>query len=174
MANNKKHLFYLNELNDYKVASDDPDVRGWDVKDSANKMIGKVDNLLVNKESEKVVYLDVELDKSIIEANHEPYKSPSNKIHEFINEDGENHLIIPIGMASVIEDGKFVYTDKIDYKTFAETKRYKKGEVIDREYELNVLESYNRDRNRKPEEKEVRTDDPLYDRSEFDRGKNRS
>ncbi len=60
---NNKHLFYLNELSDYKVASDDPDVRGWKVKDSDNRVIGKVDNLLVNKNTERVVYLDVVLDK---------------------------------------------------------------------------------------------------------------
>lgn len=146
--NNKdrdKHLFYLNELSDYKVAGDDPDVRGWKVKDSDNRVLGKVDNLLVNKKTEKVVYLDVEVDQSIIEADHEPYRSSASEgIHEFINKDGENHLIIPVGLVNLNHDDEYVYTDKINHKTFARTKRIEKGSAINREYEENVLESYER------------------------------
>lgn len=139
------HLFYLNELSDYKVAGDDPDVRGWKVKDSDNRVVGKVENLLVNKQTEKVVYLDVEVDHSIIEADHEPYSSSASEgIHEFINRDGENHLIIPVGLVKLNHDDEYVYTDKIDHKTFAGTKRIEKGSTINREYEANVLESYER------------------------------
>ncbi|MGM1056711.1 MAG: PRC-barrel domain-containing protein [Bacteroidota bacterium] len=143
-----KKLFYLNELSDYKVASDDPDIRGWKVKDVDNRIIGEVDNLLVNKDTERVVYLDVEVDKSIIEGEHNPYRfSASEGVHEFINKEGENHIIIPIGLVKLNEDENFVYTDKINHKTFAETKRIKKGSNVNREYEEVVLESYNRDTN---------------------------
>ena len=146
---NRKHLYYLHELSDYKVDSDDPDVRGWPVKDVDNKVVGKVDNLLVSKSKKRVVYLDVEVDKSIIDANHDPYGKPaSGDVHEFINKEGENHLILPVGLARLNVDDKFVYTDKIDHRTFAETKRYEKGYDIDREYEVVVLESYNRDQDR--------------------------
>jgi hypothetical protein len=146
---NRKHLFYLDELSDFKVDSDDPDVRGWPVKDADNNVVGKVDNLLVNKEKRRVVYLDVEVDKSILDANHKPYGKPaSGDVHEFINKEGENHLILPIGLARLNVDDKFVYTDRIDHRTFAETKRYEKGHDIDRDYEVVVLESYNRERDR--------------------------
>lgn len=146
--NDRKHLFYLNELSDYKVDSDDPDVRGWPVKDADNRTVGKVDNLLVSKAKKRVVYLDVEVDKSILEANHDPYGKSSARdgVHEFINKDGENHLILPIGLARLNVDEKYVYTDRIDHQTFAETKRMEKGYDVDREYEVVVLESYNRDR----------------------------
>src|SRR5690606_8289668 len=145
MAERRKNLYYLDELSDYKVASDDPDIRGWDVKDKDNRVIGKVDNLLVNKEREQVVYLDVEVDSSIIEANHDPYsQSSSDGIHEFINKDGEEHIIIPVGLVSLNEDQNFVYTDRIDYQTFSETKRFQKGSEVDRDYEVIVLESYDR------------------------------
>lgn len=139
-------MYYLNELSDFKVDSDDPDVRGWPVKDVDNRVVGKVDNLLVSKEKKRVVYLDVEVDKSIIDANHDPYGNPASAdVHEFINKDGENHLILPIGLARLNVDDKYVYTDRIDHRTFAETKRYEKGHDIDRDYEVVVLESYNRD-----------------------------
>ncbi|MFD2519096.1 photosystem reaction center subunit H [Salinimicrobium flavum] len=146
MKEKKKHLYYLNELSDYKVDSDDPDVRGWKVKDVDNRTIGHVDNLLVSPERKRVVYLDVEVEKSIIDANHDPYGKPaSGDIHEFINKEGENHLIIPIGLARLNLDDKYVYTDRINHQTFAETKRMEKGYNIDRDYEVVVLESYNRD-----------------------------
>ncbi len=146
MKEKKKHLYYLNELSDFKVDSDDPDVRGWKVKDVDNRVVGKVDNLLVSKERKRVVYLDVEVDSSIIDANHDPYGKPaSGDVHEFINKEGETHLILPIGLARLNRDEKYVYTDRIDHRTFAETKRKAKGADVDREYEEVVLDSYNRD-----------------------------
>ncbi len=188
----KKHLFYLNELSDYKVDSDDPDVRGWPVKDTDNKVVGKVDNLLVSKEKKRVVYLDVEVDKSIIDANHDPYGKPaSGDVHEFLNKDGENHLILPVGLARLNLDDEYVYTDKIDHRTFAETKRFEKGYDIDRDYEVVVLESYNRDwdKDQKTGDRDrdnpsgnesdrhgshtFTDDDSFYDKGEFDRTKYR-
>lgn len=142
----EKNLYYLNELSDYKIADDNPDVRGWQVKDADNRVIGEVDNLLVNKATERVVYLDVEVDKSIIEADHDPYGQPADSdVHEFINKEGENHIIIPVGLVHVKYDPDYVFTDRVNHRTFAETKRMPKGSTVDREYEVIVLESYGRD-----------------------------
>src|SRR5690606_21653394 len=157
---NKKHLYYLHELSDYKVADGYPDVRGWDVKDFDNRVIGKVDNLLVNKDSQRVVYLDIEVDKSIIDAKHDPYGRPSNsEVKEFVNKDGENHIILPIGMVDLTSDSNYVYTDIIDYKTFSETKRIRKGDNVGRNYERMVMSSYDRKRNNKPYEETVFAED---------------
>lgn len=143
----KKHLYYLEELSDYKVDSHYSDVSGWPVKDRENRVIGKVSNLLVNKDLEKVVYLDVEVDDSIIEANHDPYASQASEgLREFVNKKGENHIIIPIGLVTIEDKQKFVFTDSIGYQTFAGTKRMTPGANINRDYEMMVLNSYNRDR----------------------------
>ncbi|MFV8224600.1 PRC-barrel domain-containing protein [Christiangramia aquimixticola] len=159
-----KNLYYLDELSDYKVKSDDPDVRGWEVIDKDRRKVGKVDNLLVNKSTEKVVYLDVEVDSSIIEANHKPYSGSASKgVHEFLNKDGENHIIIPIGLVNLDADNKRVLTNEITHQTFAETKRKERGALVERNYEVVVLESYNRDENMTYPE-----DDSLYDRKEYD------
>lgn len=158
MSTVKKHLYNLNELKDYKIKHKDPDIRGWILKDRDNRTVGKVENLLVNKELEKVVYVDVEVDQSIIDANHDPY-SPHHDpaLHEFINEDGENHIIIPIGLIHLNRENKYVYTESINYETFAETKRYRSGTEISREYERHVLGSYNRgDRTLWPDEMDKR------------------
>ncbi len=143
----KKHLYYLEELSDYKVDSHYSDVSGWPLKDREDRVIGKVSNLLVNKDLEKVVYLDVEVDESIIDANHDPYASPAKEgLREFVNKKGENHIIIPIGMVTIDEKQKFVFTDSIGYQTFAGTKRMTPGANINRDYEIMVLDSFNRDR----------------------------
>ncbi|MDX1470363.1 MAG: PRC-barrel domain-containing protein [Flavobacteriaceae bacterium] len=154
MEKDKKHLYNLDELSDYKVASGYNNVKGWSVKDRDNRVIGKVDDLLVNLESERVVYLDVKVDDTIIEAGHDPYRNPSNpNVREFVNKDGENHIIIPIGLIDINSDQHYVYTDSINHRTFAETPRYRNGDPIDREYEVAVLDSYNRDSTNLDEDK---------------------
>ncbi|WP_026451522.1 PRC-barrel domain-containing protein [Aequorivita capsosiphonis] len=168
MKNDEKHLYNLDELSDYKVASDDPDVRSWEVRDADNRVIGKVDNLLVNKTARRVVYLDVEVDNTIIDAKHDPYGRPQNvEIREFVNKDGDSHVIIPIGMVNLDPDHNTVLAHGIDHRTFAETKRYHKGDPINREYETAVLDSYNREN---PPTK-VYEDDEFYERDEFDRNR---
>lgn len=143
MKTDKKNLYHLSELSDYKIASGYPDIRGWDVKDRDNRVIGKVDNLLVNKNMDRVLYIDVEVDSTIIEANHDPYKSNANpEVREFINKDGDNHIIVPIGLVDINEENNYVYTESVDYNTFAETKRYNQKASIDRDYEIIILDSY--------------------------------
>ena len=147
MTDTNKNLFYLDELSGYKVADDYSDVRGWDVKDANNRTIGKVDHLLVNKIAERVVYLDVEVDSALIEEGHNTYQASSGDgVHEFVNKDGENHLIIPIGMANIDEENKLVNTNQIDSSTFAKTKRFRKGDDIDFNYELDVVRHYKGDK----------------------------
>jgi hypothetical protein len=143
----EKHLYYLDELSDYKVDSHYSNVEGWKVKDREDRVIGEVSNLLVNKNLEKVVYLDVEVDESIIHANHDPYSAQGNSdLREFVNKKGENHIIIPIGMVTIDEKQKYVYANSIGYHTFAGTKRMTSGANINRDYEMMILDSYNRDR----------------------------
>ena len=85
-----KNLFNLDELSGYTVAMNYSDVRGWEVKDTNNRTIGKVDHLLVNKTANRVVYLDVEVDTTLIEEGYNTYQNPvSEGVHEFLNKEGE-------------------------------------------------------------------------------------
>ncbi len=146
MTVTNKNLFNLDELSGYEVAENYSDVRGWNVKDANNRSIGKVDHLLVNKAAECVVYLDVEIDAALIEEGHNVYQNRvSAGVHEFLNKEGENHLIIPIGMATIDTQNKSVSTDQIDTLTFAKAKRFRKGDAIDFEYELNLIRHYRGD-----------------------------
>lgn len=164
--NKNKSLFYLEELSDYKVADSDKDVRGWKVQDVDGRNIGEVENLLVNKNTERVVYLDVEVDESIISANYKPYSAKAKDgVHDFINEEGENHVIIPIGMATLDLDNQIVSTKEINHETFAQTKRLKKGTPVYRDYEVDVFDSYTRPQT----ETAYPEDDTFYNRDEFSR-----
>ena len=143
MNDTNKNLFNLDELSGYKVADNYTDVRGWDVKDANDRTIGKVEHLLVNKIAERVVYLDVEVDEELIEKGHNTYQTKvSDGVHQFLNKDGENHIIIPIGMAYIDDENKQVITNKIDSSTFAKAKRFRKGDVLDFDYELNTFRHY--------------------------------
>ncbi len=167
MTEKNKDLYHLHDLSGYKVADEYADVRDWEVIDADNRTIGKVDSLLVSKQAERVVYLDVEVDKALIEAGHETYATPANEgVHEFLNADGDSHLIIPIGMVTLDEDNKKVHSNQIDYTTFANTKRFKKGDNLERSYELMVLPHYlpGDHFNEKSE-----TENQFYDRNEFKR-----
>jgi len=146
MSTPNKHLVHLSQLKDYKVDHHDHDIRGWKLLDRNKRTIGKVDNLLVNQDLGKVVYVDVQVEQGIIDKNHDPYSgSQQTEFKEFINKEGENHIIIPIGLIDINAEEKYVYTEGIDYQTFAETKRYRSGSDISRNYEHHVLGSYNRD-----------------------------
>lgn len=165
MKDKNKNLYYLHDLSDYKVADDYADVRDWKVMDSDKRIIGKVDGLLVNKDAERVVYLDIEVDSSLIEAGHKTYASSAKDgVHEFLNEDGENHLIIPIGMVTLDKDNKKVQSNQIDYTTFAKTKRFKKGTDLERSYELLVLPHFF---SANTFDVESSSDNEFYNRKEF-------
>jgi len=165
MLENEKNLYYLEELSDYEVATDYSDVRGWEVVDSNNRIIGKVDKLLVNKRAERVVYLDVEVDKSIIEDGYKTFeKSSSEGIHGFLNNEGDDHLIIPIGMAILDEGNYQVISNQIDYDTFAKVSRFSKDSTIDSKYEIKVFRDYTGD-----ESHDISSSDQsFYDRKEFE------
>jgi hypothetical protein len=47
--------------------------------------------LLVNKTAERVVYLDVEVDTTVIEEGHETYDNRvSAGVHDFLNKEGKS------------------------------------------------------------------------------------
>jgi hypothetical protein len=166
MENKDKNLYRLDELSNYKVASDFSDVRGWKIVDAENHTIGKIDNLWVNKDMKRVVYLDVKLDKGLLDDNHNEVRDviANDNGKEFIYKEGDNHIIIPIGSVNINKDTKTVMANSIGYDTFRNTSRYNTQQNFDREYERRVMKSYypendpNYDSN----------DDAFYNRREFD------
>jgi uncharacterized protein (TIGR02271 family) len=82
------NLAPLSRLDDLKVASGQPDVRGWDVIASDGKKIGKVDDLLVDTNARRVVYLGVDVDRGLFASL-------------FSGQDSPGHVLIPIEEADL-------------------------------------------------------------------------
>lgn len=91
-------LYRLSDLADYEVADRDPDVRGWDVVSADKKLIGKVDELIVDPDAMKVRYLDILIKEDIYEAGTD-----------------NRHLLIPIGAAQL--DSKYDIVKVNDIET---------------------------------------------------------
>ena len=164
MTTENKSLYYLHELPDYKVADGYSDIRGWKVLGFDNRVIGQVAGLLVNKHAGRVVYLDVEVDEALIRNGFDTFSIPANEgVHGFLNSDGEDHIIIPVGMVSLDQEQGKVISSQIKYETFAATKRFGKNTDITREYELDVFNSYVPDAT----SENLTREDDLYNRRQF-------
>jgi hypothetical protein len=55
-------LVPLRELEGFRLADGEPDIRGWHVQTVSGRKIGEVDDLLVDEASGEVVLIDVDLD----------------------------------------------------------------------------------------------------------------
>jgi sporulation protein YlmC with PRC-barrel domain len=56
-----RRLVRLKELDDYKVAEGEPDIRGWSVYTATGRELGDIEDLLVDTELGEVVMIDVDL-----------------------------------------------------------------------------------------------------------------
>ncbi len=110
------------------MAKSSSDVRGWEVRDAENHLIGTVDDLLVNKEKKAAVYLDLAVDVSIIEKGKLP--GPNYHIAEAGNDQnrsGDDHLFVPVEW--VVQDGKnnILITYQISYQAFIKARRFSRS-----------------------------------------------
>ncbi|WP_017730976.1 PRC-barrel domain-containing protein [Nafulsella turpanensis] len=156
-TNNDRHLFRLSELDDYKVASDDPDVRGWKVVDRNGLKLGTIEELIVDRDREKVRYLDIAPGRDRVNEN--------------------DHVLIPIGLARVDENDDKVVINEIDSETIASFPVYK-GDVITRDYEHGVMERLNTIGSGETVRRDATTDEfynnRFYDENQFYEGRNRN
>ncbi|CAN5871676.1 hypothetical protein BH20GEM3_BH20GEM3_02930 [soil metagenome] len=116
----------LDEMDDYKVAEGDPDVRGWDVIASDGSKIGEVEHLLVDTDAMKVRYLSVERDTGWFDTSDEPA------------------VIVPIGAARLDREEKRVITDRMASTDFRTVPGYRRDAGVTREYETSVRSHYDR------------------------------
>jgi len=103
----------LNQLPGYKVADGEPDIRGWDVVASDGQRLGKVEELLVDTQANKVRYVDVDVD-------------------------GDNrHITVPIGYARLEESRHQVLVDGLGTDQLRAMPTYDRGGIT-RDYEEQV------------------------------------
>ncbi|WP_210519200.1 PRC-barrel domain-containing protein [Hymenobacter terricola] len=131
----------LRDLTDFEVADNNPDVRGWTVRGSDGRALGTVHELIVEPESLKVRYLDVELDSRF-------------NINEY-----ENHILLPIGAAALDADDDNVFVPALNSESVLTYPPYVEIQ-ISREYEEAMLRALG---------KEPATPNPrFYEQDSFD------
>jgi len=142
--NKNNHLKYLNNLKDFKVAKDNPDVRGWSLTDADDNNIGKIENFLVDIDAEAVRYLEVSLfpehkdavdTKNAAKETEEPHTIRSGK-------EGVR-LIVPIGLARINKDKHTVKTDRISTENYKNLPVLFEGEMPSQEFERDVVDKFN-------------------------------
>ena len=124
MADDMDRVVPLGQLDDFRVAEGDPDVRGWQVLGSDGRRIGEVDELLVDTAAMKVRYLDVDLDDGVAG-------------------DGgrDRHVLIPVGYARLERDGDRVMVDALASGDLGTLPAYDQGPLT-RDYETSVRDSF--------------------------------
>jgi hypothetical protein len=124
MANNDMdRVVPLGQLDDFKVADGEPDVRGWEVLASDGRKIGEVDELLVDTAAMKVRYLDVDVDDAMMAGG------------------SDRHVLIPIGYARLDEDRDCVMVDALASADLGGVPSYTQGPLT-RDFETSVRESF--------------------------------
>ena len=124
MANNDMdRVVPLGQLDDFKVADGEPDVRGWEVLASDGRKIGEVDELLVDTAAMKVRYLDVDVDGGVVAGG------------------ADRHVLIPIGYARLDEDRDSVMVDALSAADLGGIPAYDQGPLT-RDFETSVRESF--------------------------------
>lgn len=112
----------LDQLDDYKVAEGDPDVRGWEVVASDGRKIGEVDQLLVDTAAMKVRYLDVDVDNDLVAG---------------ATDASDRHVLIPIGYARLDEGSDRVIVDNLASSDVVGLPEYTHGPIT-RDFESSV------------------------------------
>jgi hypothetical protein len=114
MAYNEKENDYnhLEELggSDFEIAEGQPNIKGWEVKNSSGLNCGEVDELLFNPASRKVRYMVIDLD--------------DNELHL-----QSRKVLIPIGMATLHNKEDYVTLSGITTEQLQELPDYHKGKV---------------------------------------------
>lgn len=112
-------LVHLDDVDDFKVADGDPDIRGWDVRTADGRRIGRVEDLIVDTGLMKVRYIEAKLDR------------------EITHTDDDRHVLIPIGTARLDDDEDDVYlsTSIVDPQQLP---AYDHGSPLTRDYEVSL------------------------------------
>ncbi|MBJ6143612.1 PRC-barrel domain-containing protein [Hymenobacter sp. BT559] len=86
----------LRDLPTFEMATGDPDPRGWAVRGGDGQVFGTVTELLVDPESQRVLYLNVELERGLPGV---PTPAPH----------AETQILLPLGAVNLDTEGSSVF-----------------------------------------------------------------
>lgn len=118
-------LVHFDDVDDFKIAEGEPDIRGWDVRGTDGEKIGEVEDLLVDTAAMKVRYIEVKVDKEIAQqiakhADQETHHIPQvgRSADDIVATDDRKsdpgaarYVLVPIGVARLDDDHDAVLLD---------------------------------------------------------------
>ena len=124
MSQNNAENIRLKELGNskFEVAKNESDIRGWTVKNEQGRVLGKVSDLLFDKESEKVLYMVLDLE--------------GNEMHL-----RDRKVMAPLNIADINEAYKNVIYPGVMANELTELPTYERGKVSGRIEEV-VLRAF--------------------------------
>ena len=116
----------LQELDrsDFEIVQGEPDIRGWDVKNSRGQKIGEVEELIVDAQQKKVRYMVVDLDDNELKLDHKK-------------------VLVPIGLAQLHEKDDDVILPYVQGEQFTSLTAYDKNSLTP-EVERRVCSTFGR------------------------------
>jgi sporulation protein YlmC with PRC-barrel domain len=144
---NMKHR-RLQELDrsDFEIVEGEPDIRGWDVKNSHGEKIGEVEELILDAKMKKVRYMVVDMDDNDLKLDH-------------------HKVLLPIGLAELHKDDDDVILPGVQIEQLRNLPDYDKDH-LDGRYERQICSILGRN----PETvniKEDQEDDPEFYRHDY-------
>jgi len=98
------------DRSDFEIVKGEPDIRGWDVKNSTGLKIGEVEELIVDAQQKKVRYMVVDLDDNELKLDH-------------------RKVLIPIGLAQLDKKDDDVILPNVQAEHFRSLPDYDKNNV---------------------------------------------
>jgi photosynthetic reaction center H subunit len=141
-------LTHLDDLKDFKVADGEPDIRGWAVKTAEGVRMGKVADLLVDSSAMKVRYMDVALDRKVLDL------------------EDDRHVLVPIGAARLNDDDDVVVVNRQAGELTA-MPEYRRGTITPNDERV-LYDQYARGTSAAGTTGVAGTDERFYDQDHFD------
>ena len=107
--NNDNRLLELGG-SDFEIADNEPDIRGWTVKDDQGKTIGEVDELIFDPQSRKVRYLVLDLEGNVLDLE-------------------SRDVLVPIGLAELDQSDDDVFLPGITAAQLNMLPTYEKNSI---------------------------------------------
>jgi len=98
------------DRSDFEIVKGEPDIRGWDVKNSTGQKIGEVEELIVDAQQKKVRYMVVDLDDNELKLDH-------------------RKVLLPIGLAQLDRKDDDVILPNVQAEHFRSLPDYDKNNL---------------------------------------------
>lgn len=124
MENMKHRRLQELDRSDFEIVEGEPDIRGWDVRNSSGQKIGEVEELILDAQNKKVRYMVVDLDDNELDLD-------------------DRHVLIPIGLAELDKEDDDVLLPSVTVEHLRALPKYEEDK-LDEEMETRICSTLGR------------------------------